>query len=142
MNKALYRNSKQRNALYQYLLSTDTHPTAQELYEALRPDFPNLSFGTVYRNLGILEQQGMVRRLGRGSTFDRFDATVEPHYHFICDKCGRIYDLPLNVDLSLEEKVAQATGHTVTAHELDFHGICVHCKEAERQRKKDLVQKA
>ncbi len=128
MNKAAYRNSRQRNALYDYLVSTDLHPTAQEIYEALRPDFPQLSFGTVYRNLGILEEQRLVRRLGRGSTFDRFDATVKSHYHFVCDRCERIYDLPIPVDNALEKKVEESTGHTVREHELDFHGICQSCK--------------
>jgi Fur family transcriptional regulator, peroxide stress response regulator len=129
MNKTPYRASRQRNALYEFLCSTKAHPTAQEIYEVMRPDFPNLSFGTVYRNLGILEDQGLVRRLGRGSTFDRFDAAVQAHYHFVCDRCLRIYDLPLPVDSALEAKVEELTGHSVREHELDFHGICASCKE-------------
>lgn len=131
MNNKTYRKSKQRTALYDYLAQTTSHPTAQEIYEAMRPDFPNLSFGTVYRNLGILEEQGMVRRLGRGSTFDRFDATVAPHYHFLCDRCGRVFDLPIAVDEELELRVEKATGHSVREHELDFHGLCAECKKKE-----------
>jgi Fur family transcriptional regulator, peroxide stress response regulator len=128
MNNRVYRNSRQRSALYEYLCSTTSHPTAEEIYTVVKQEIPHLSFGTVYRNLGILEEQGKVRRLSMGTSFDRFDAITEAHYHFLCDRCGRVYDLPMPVDRSMEIKVEEITGHTVNKHEQTFHGVCASCK--------------
>lgn len=129
MNTKIYRKSRQRTALYDYLCSVKSHPTAEEIYQVVKREIPHLSFGTVYRNLGILEEQGKVRRLSMGNTFDRFDATVEPHYHFTCDRCKKVYDLPLPVDSNIDRAVENLTGHLVREHKLDFHGVCAACRK-------------
>jgi Fur family transcriptional regulator, peroxide stress response regulator len=121
------RRSKQRERLLELLRSTKEHPTASWLYDRLKPDFPSLSLGTVYRNLAALKQQGLLRALPAGSTFDRFDADTSPHYHFVCERCGGIEDLPFPFDPSIEAKAAEASGRRVSGYRLDVYGFCARC---------------
>jgi Fur family peroxide stress response transcriptional regulator len=94
----------------------------------LKSEFPKLSMGTVYRNLNILAEQGLIRKIDFGSTFDRFDANIEAHYHFICNDCGAIIDLELPVDGALNDRVTQATPFTAHSHRIEFYGVCDECK--------------
>lgn len=126
------RKSRQREEILAFLQSTDTHPTAQQIYERLLPHFPSLSLGTVYRNLAILEKQGLVQRLRYGSTFDRYDAATHRHYHFICRRCETVYDLDLEIDPAVAEKADEISGHRVESHSIDFYGICRRCIEEEK----------
>ncbi len=123
-----YKRSQQREKIYQILKSTRSHPTADWIYEKLKPKFPRLSLGTVYRNLNILVEQGKVRRITFGSTFDRFDANIKPHYHFICVGCGAIIDLDMPVKEELEDEVEKLTGFQVRYHTVEFYGLCDKCK--------------
>jgi Fur family transcriptional regulator, peroxide stress response regulator len=79
-------------------------------YDRMKQEFKNLSMGTVYRNLSILMDQGLINKIDFGSTFDRFDANVQPHYHFVCEQCGRIFDLELPVAGELNEQVTETRG--------------------------------
>jgi Fur family peroxide stress response transcriptional regulator len=124
---ALYRRSRQRSRILELLQGTDRHPTANWLYGRLRREFPGLSMGTVYRNLGILAEQGLIKRIGFGSTFDRFDANTRDHYHLICESCGAIIDLDLPIDQSLNERVSRASHHRVLRHDIQFRGTCEKC---------------
>ncbi|MCG8607879.1 transcriptional repressor, partial [bacterium] len=128
-----YRNSKQRTRILEILRSTDSHPTASWIYEQLKPDFPSLSLGTVYRNLNILVEQGAVQELKFGSTFDRYDSNTQPHYHFICEACGRISDVELEHEDDLDSKVQEMTAHKVDYHRLEFYGQCRECFTGERK---------
>ena len=82
------KHSKQRDAIMEYLKSSHEHPTADTVYAALRKDHPNISLGTVYRNLALLSELGEINKLSTGNGPDRFDGDVHPHYHFVCKKCG------------------------------------------------------
>jgi Fe2+ or Zn2+ uptake regulation protein len=110
------------------LRSTGRHPTADWVYERLKGEFPNLSLGTVYRNLNILMEQGLIRKIDFGSTFDRFDANTGPHYHFVCERCGSIIDLELPVDEALNNRVNRVTPYTARRHRIEFFGICDRCR--------------
>lgn len=121
------RRSRQREEILRYLKSTDSHPTAQKVYEAILPEFPSLSLGTVYRNLNILEEQGTVRKLRLGSTFDRYDAITGYHSHFYCRVCERIYDLPVGSKPDFMAKAAESTSHLIEGYTVDFHGVCEQC---------------
>jgi len=125
------KRSRQRERILELLHGTGAHPTADWLYDRLKGEFPNLSMGTVYRNLNILVEQGLINRIDFGSTFDRFDAKVGPHYHFICEKCGAIVDLPLPIDETLNRKVDESTPFTVSRHRIEFYGICDRCRGGE-----------
>jgi Fur family peroxide stress response transcriptional regulator len=126
--KNRYKRSRQRERILELLNATGSHPAADWLYDRLKGEFPNLSMGTVYRNLNILVEQGLVNRIDFGSTFDRFDAQTGPHYHFICEQCGSIIDLELPIDETLNRRVDEATSFTVHRHRIEFFGICARCR--------------
>ncbi len=111
------------------LQNTDTHPTASWVYDELKKEFINLSMGTVYRNINILMDQNLVHKIEAGSSFDRFDANTEVHYHFICRECGCIDDLPLAKMTDLHEMVSRETGYEAESHRLDFYGTCPSCSK-------------
>jgi Fur family transcriptional regulator, peroxide stress response regulator len=109
------------------LQNTGIHPTADWLYNKLKTEFPKLSVGTVYRNLGILINQGLVKKIDFGDTFDRFEARIAPHYHFVCESCGSISDLELPIDETLNARVSNETPFIARRHNIDFFGICDDC---------------
>lgn len=121
------RKSKLRNKLLSLLKNTEVHPTASWLYDRLKEDFSNLSLGTVYRNLRILTEQGEINELDFGSTFDRYEAKITPHYHFICEKCGSVYDVELPILNDLNVKVEDLMNCKTTKHRIEFYGICKNC---------------
>ena len=103
MEKKL-RYSHQREMIYNYLLSTKEHPSAEMIYDELKKDEPTLSLGTVYRNLKLLEELGMVKKVTTLNNVERYDACCEDHVHFVCEECGMILDLP-----ELDQKVIKNT---------------------------------
>lgn len=119
------RYSRQRELIYQTLKGTDQHPTAEMIYNCLKPENPNLSLGTVYRNLNLLVDEGIIVRMD--FPVERYDADITPHPHFRCETCGRVYDLPLPYDACLDQQAAQTSGYTIKRHELLYHGICTDC---------------
>jgi len=122
-----YRRSKQREAITRVLRSTTSHPTADWIYEQVRKEIPNISLGTVYRNLKLLRDEGRILDLDTGS-LNRFDGNNENHYHFRCEGCGRVFDVDEPVDLSLDRRVAEKMGFTVSHHRLEFRGLCNDCQ--------------
>jgi Fur family transcriptional regulator, peroxide stress response regulator len=128
---ARYKRSRQRERILELLQSTGHHPTADWIYQRLKDEFPSLSMGTVYRNLSVLAEQGLISRIDFGSTFDRFDANTARHYHFVCERCGAIVDLELPVDDSLNDRVSSATPFTALRHRIEFYGICDRCQAEE-----------
>ena len=113
--------SRQRESLLSVLRSTKSHPTANEIYEMMRKENPKISLGTVYRNLALLSEQGVILRI------DTEHDSVHQHYHFVCNKCGKVEDLliePLNITGEVEKE----TGCTVSGHMLVFYGECRKCK--------------
>ncbi len=131
-NRKRYKRSKQRERILELLRQTDTHPTADWIYNHLKKEYPKLSLGNVYRNLNILVEQGLIRELNFGSTFDRYDARTDEHYHFICQKCGNIYDLEIPYDSKLDRQVEEMIGGKVRFHQTEFYGVCKSCLEKEK----------
>jgi Fur family peroxide stress response transcriptional regulator len=123
-----FRRSKQRERMLELLRSTKNHPTASWLYDNLKKEFPYLSFGTVYRNLNILIEQNLIRKIDFGSTFDRFDCNTDEHYHFICEKCNSVTDLEMPVMQELNDRVDAATNFITKRHRIEFYGLCEKCK--------------
>ena len=118
------RYSHQRERIYEAVCATKEHPTAQMIYDTLKPDMPKLSLGTVYRNLQQMAQDGRLMELDGPVT--RFDATVQPHTHLRCSRCGCVADGDLEYDVSLDRE-SIAKGWQVTGHNLMFMGICPAC---------------
>lgn len=127
MTDKRYKRSRQRERILELLRSTDTHPTACWIYDRLKGEFIDLSMGTVYRNLNILMEQGLVNKIDFGRSFARFDADVSPHYHFICEECSRVLDLKIPVEKDLDRKVAEENNFYVKRHRIEFYGICDRC---------------
>ena len=83
------KRSKQRDAIIAFLMTRKDHPTADTIYMNIKKEFPNISLGTVYRNLALLSERGDILKLSYDNGADRYDASVEPHYHFICPLTGK-----------------------------------------------------
>lgn len=121
------RYSRQRELIYETLKGTDQHPTAEMVYQWLKPDNPNLSLGTVYRNLNLLADEGLIVRMAL--PVERYDANITLHSHFRCEACGGVFDLKLPYDTALDEQALHSSGHTVKGHSTFFYGICARCKQ-------------
>ncbi len=132
MKKAVsYKHSKQREALFNLLCSTRTHPTAAWLYDKLRKDFPHLSQGTVYRNLNILAEQKRIKVINVDGTFAHFDADMSVHNHVICTRCGKVEDAFMPSDEQCDQKAADISGYRIDSHRFDFFGLCPDCQRLE-----------
>ena len=125
---AIVRQSKKRDALLALLRNTDTHPSADQVYQALKPGYPGLSLATVYRNLSQLCEQGLAVRVGTVNGQERYDGRTRPHAHFICNRCGTVLDLPdIRPDSALEQSVSAQYGFAVQRCELTYYGLCPSC---------------
>lgn len=122
------RYSKKREAILSALKDTTCHPSAEWLYQTLKPDHPDLSLGTVYRNLSFFLEQGTIQSVGVVNGQERFDAVTDPHSHFICGSCSAVKDLnAFPVDESLNQAVSEQYGVSVKRHDLTFYGTCQEC---------------
>ena len=120
--------SRKREAIFNVLCGTTVHPTAEWVYEALKPDYPDLSLGTVYRNLNLFKEQGLAITVGTVKGVERFDGTVEPHVHFICNECGCVIDLhQMQTPEALGTEAASCVGGRVDGCQLSFTGVCKEC---------------
>ena len=125
------RFSRQREAIMQALRSRSDHPTAETLYHALRETHPNISLGTVYRNLALLDQMEEIIRLPGQNSPDRYDGTTSPHDHLLCRGCGGVDDLPdmgAIVDLGLVREIAARQHMAVEGYRIVFDGLCKACR--------------
>lgn len=126
---AATRYSKQREAIKNYLLSTKSHPTAEAVYEQIQTEFPNISLGTVYRNLNFLVEHGEAVRLNVGDEFDHFDGDTHPHNHFYCRECHQITDLEMD-SIDHVDLIANAGfAGIIEGHNIYFTGLCPSCLE-------------
>lgn len=121
------RNTRQREAILRYLRSTTSHPTADMIYETVKKEIPNISKGTVYRNLGVLQESGEISKLDLKGTVSRYEGSRKRHYHFRCRQCGRVFDVDGPVDKDLDRRVAARTGFIIDYHQLEFRGLCNDC---------------
>lgn len=124
--KAL-KYSRQRESIKAYLMARQDHPTADAVYTAIREEFPNISLGTVYRNLNLLVELGEAQKLNCGDGKDHFDADVSPHYHFICQHCSAVTDLMLKPLPEVTEQAQAAFDGQIHSHVTYFYGICPNC---------------
>lgn len=128
------RDTKQREAILRILQNTRSHPTADQIYDEVRKDIPNISKGTVYRNLQVLQEDGAISELNLNGTLSIYEAKQEEHYHFRCEKCGRVFDLDEPVDKELDERISKNTGFTVSHHQTEFRGLCKDCQQPSTKK--------
>ncbi len=119
--------SRQREQIKAYLYSCKDHPTADNVYSAMRRQFPNISLGTVYRNLTLLARQGEITKLSLGDGGDRFDYDTSPHYHFVCRQCGSVTDFPLAADELSSSFTNLSFDGKIEGQVTYFYGICASC---------------
>jgi Fe2+ or Zn2+ uptake regulation protein len=127
----MLRRTKQREAILKVLRGVNSHPTADWIYEEVRKEIPNISLGTVYRNLKLLRESGEILEVDLSGTFSRFDGNPDNHYHFRCEKCGHVFDVDEPVNKELDERVARKTGFKISYHRLEFRGLCKECQKAD-----------
>ncbi len=121
------RITKQRQLILDELMSVTSHPTADELYQMVRKRLPKISLGTVYRNLEIMSDCGIIQKLDIGGTQKRFDGNAETHYHVRCMLCGKVDDLDIPPDFNVEKAAGKVTDFTILKHRLEFTGVCPRC---------------
>lgn len=124
---ATLKRSRQREAILESLRKRYDHPTADMVYESVRKDIPNISLGTVYRNLSLLEEQGQIMKLASADGPDRFDGNPEPHYHFTCECCGQVTDVPSESMAEIQSIVERSFKGVISRHEAFFYGKCETC---------------
>jgi Fur family peroxide stress response transcriptional regulator len=138
------KHSAKRDAILALLKRTKTHPSAQWVYNHLRPQIPGLSLGTVYRNLSLFREEGIAASVGVINGEERFDGTVESHPHLVCSRCGKVMDLPVEKGTELAKNFSFASGavsspgsvpeveddFTIDFKKTVFYGLCKDCKTA------------
>jgi Fur family peroxide stress response transcriptional regulator len=135
MNTTVRKRSKKRDAILELVRSTKTHPGAQWIYDRLKPTIPDLSLGTVYRNIGIFREEGLLEYVGTVKGEERFDADTSPHSHAICTACGKVMDLPEEIRAGLAgEYQAEIPGFIIDKRHTVFYGVCRECSGLENQR--------
>lgn len=126
---AALKYSRQRESIKHYLATTTDHPTADTVYMHVKEEFPNISLGTVYRNLKLLTDIGEAVKITAPDGGDRFDGHVQPHNHFFCTECGRILDLNLdmaNID-AINQAAAENFNGLIESSNTIFYGKCGDC---------------
>lgn len=123
--------SRQRESIKEYLATTKEHPTADMVYDHIRKIYPNISLGTVYRNLNFLLDQGSIIKISYGDGSDRFDGNVLPHYHFVCRQCSSVEDitLPKETEEQFMNSAKENFNGSIEASSTYFYGICSKCME-------------
>jgi Fur family peroxide stress response transcriptional regulator len=119
--------SRQREAIKEYLAHTKDHPTADMVYMNIRNIYPNISLGTVYRNLNLLAEQGEIVKINCRDGCDRFDGNSTLHYHFVCDECGKVLDLDMKSIEHINVIANAGFEGRVDGHVTFFHGACPEC---------------
>ncbi len=120
---------RKRNAILSCVKDTNIHPSADWVFARLKPEIPDLSLGTVYRNLSLFKEQGLIVSLGTVKGVERFDGETKPHVHFICGGCGCVSDLhQMEVPTALTQTAAALSGAEVENCTLTFTGLCKNCK--------------
>ena len=122
------KRSRQREAILEVIKNTKCHPTADWVYSEVRKVIPNISLGTVYRNLSMLSENGTIKKLNIGTSVEHFDGNPINHYHVMCESCGRIDDIEAEPLGQLNKWASEVFGGEIKEHYTMFVGRCSKCK--------------
>ena len=122
--------SSKREAIFKTIAATKSHPSAMWVYEQLKDEIPNLSLGTVYRNIALFKEQGKIITVANVDGEERIDADVSDHAHFVCEKCNGVYDLVFCEESPLEKELSQK-GFVISRKNVVYHGVCCDCCKKE-----------
>ncbi len=120
--------SKQREVVLDALKNNVVHPTAEKLYSIIQIEYPEVSKATLYRNLSQLADAGIIKKIDGLEVSAHFDHNTHLHYHFICEKCGKVFDVDCDVAEDIVSKTEEKTGFKVANHEIVFKGLCKDCQ--------------
>ncbi len=123
------RNTIQKQLVLEAICALRNHPTVDEVYKYIAEKYPGISKGTVYRNINMLVNTGLLARISCPSGPDRFDDVTQKHYHINCRRCGRFVDVPLDYHINLNDLVSDLTGYKVDSHDIVFNGLCPVCRK-------------
>lgn len=123
----MIKYSRQRECIKQFLVNRYDHPTAETVYLNVKKEFPNISLGTVYRNLSLLAELGEIQKISTGIGPDRFDGNPNPHYHFFCNQCGSVIDLEMDGIDHINIIAANQFDGEIDGHVTYFYGKCGDC---------------
>ena len=126
---ATNKYSRQREAIKEYLSRTEEHPTADTIYMDIREIYPNISLGTVYRNLNLLVEKGEIIRINGLDESDRYDGHTHNHYHFLCKECKRVLDIEMDAIDQINDIANKNFPGKVEGHVTYFFGICDDCNK-------------
>lgn len=126
---AIARRSVKREAILSLLRSVKCHPSAEWVHVKLKGEYPDLSLGTVYRNLHRLAEEGLITSVGIIGGQERFDGNISPHGHFVCRSCGAVIDVPLQGSPGLHRDVERLIGGHVESVETTAYGVCANCED-------------
>ena len=124
------RLTKQKQIIQDYIINTKSHPTAEEIHTHLVAENPELSLGTVYRNVKLLADSGQIKRIPLGIHPDRYDGTTHLHHHIFCKKCLRVIDLDLKSAINPLDFISDKAGHKIEFADILYSGICADCVNA------------
>ena len=128
------KHFRKRDAILTCLRQTKTHPSADWVYNRLKPEIPDLSLGTVYRNLSLFKEQGLINSLGTVKGVERFDGDTHSHVHFICTECGAVQDIEGMPQLpSLRSSAEHDLGSQIQGCQITFTGLCRNCIETNKE---------
>lgn len=128
LKKTDIRITPQRQAILEYLIKSDSHPTADDIHKNLESSFPNMSVATVYNNLRLFTEIGFVTEMAYGDSSSRFDFATHHHYHAICDVCGKVADVHYPGLDDVESATQKLTGYKIRGHRLELYGVCPSCQ--------------
>lgn len=128
-DRHMLKYSRQREFIKEYLDIHRTHPTAETVYLDMKETFPNISLGTVYRNLNLLADMGEILRISAGNGPNHYDGNTDLHYHFICTQCNKVLDIHLEPQVQLDKLAGKDFDGTITNHVTHFFGLCPECNK-------------
>lgn len=123
------RMTRQRRTIIKALEGAENHPAADEIYEMVRQELPHISLGTIYRNLDVLSEHGLIRKMEFAGSQRRFDGKRNNHYHLRCTGCGKVEDAPIEPIATIEEDLRRVSDYDIVGHRLEFIGLCPKCKQ-------------
>lgn len=130
----------QRIAILQYLDGNRDHPSAEDIYRAVKERFPTMSFATVYNTLEVLRKRGLIRELAIDGERKRYDPDIEPHHHILCVRCKKVADVHMDIDVPVPDEVGQR--FVIFGNHIEFYGLCDECRktslEEEKNHKKEV----
>ena len=122
------KHSHKRDAILREIMNTDSHPSAEYVYNRLKTEYPDLSLATVYRNIGMFRSDGIIRSIGVVNGEQRYDSNVKSHPHFICENCGKVMDIDISGEFFDNAVISQMNGIEIVSHDITFYGYCEECR--------------